>query len=125
MNLFLCSSQHLERFNNPSFCCFYFLILKLSRGHATRTLCLYSRCRLATAPYLCNSTWYVKEMLQNTLVLPFATTETRHKVPLQAVPQGYHNTPLSHLTYASLSGALIFNSDLDSKSGTPGIIYSC
>lgn len=35
MSLFLCSSQHLERLNNPSFHCFYFLILKLSRGHTT------------------------------------------------------------------------------------------
>lgn len=111
MNLFLCSSQHLEGVNNPSFC-FYFLIQELSRGHTAQTPCLYIGCQLATAPYLHNSTHGVKGMLQDTLVLLFATTETRHQVLLQAVPWGYHNTMFS----AS-------NGDLNREIWTPDIIY--
>lgn len=108
-SLSLCSSQHLEGVNNSSSHCFYFLIVKVSRGHVTRTLCLYSRCWLATAPHLHNSTWYFKWLLWNTLVLLFATLRP-DTVALQAVPRGLSQHPeMPQFTHASLRRASIFN----------------
>lgn len=64
------------------------------------------------AVYLHNATCDVKGMFQNTLVLPFAATETRHKVPLQAVPWVCHSTMF-----------LASNRDLNSEIWTPDILY--
>lgn len=109
VSLFLCSSQHLEGVNNPSSHCFYFLIVKVSRGHVTSTLCLCSRCWLATAPHLHNSTWYFKwmfETLWSFHLPPWGQTQSATTSSATGLSQ---HPVMAHFTHASLRRASIFN----------------
>lgn len=110
-SLFLCSSQHLEGVNNLSSHCFYFLIVKVSRGHVTQTLCLYSRCWLVhdSTPHAWFNQVFQGDALKHSgPCVCHLWDQTQSAIPSSATGLSQHPA-MPHFTHASLRRASIFN----------------